>query len=70
MTEELKACPYCEGKAEVRTSPRKYRKYYVKCLICGCAFDDEFMSDVTGCFEPFFSELEAITAWNNFCREQ
>lgn len=65
MTEALKPCPFCGGEGRVEHCRCGY---YVKCLDCGIAFDDESKADVTGCFEPFATEQEAVSAWNSEVR--
>ncbi len=51
MTEKLKPCPFCGGKARVKCSIKE-DLWGVACYKCEC------------CTKVFFSEEEAIEAWN------
>lgn len=51
MTDELKPCPFCGGKARVKCSIKE-DLWGVACYKCEC------------CTKVFFSEEEAVEAWN------
>lgn len=64
LSEELNPCPFCGGKAKVIIGYLT-GGYVVSCTHCWLMLDDEQKSDVSGRFEPFDTEQEAISAWNN-----
>ena len=57
MTEELKPCPFCGGKAEVLTDENE--EYYVSCTECTALLG--YCTDTWG---DYSTEDEAIEAWN------
>ena len=57
MSEKLKPCPFCGGKAEVRTDENE--EYYVSCTKCFTLVG--YCTDTWGEYE---TETEAIEAWN------
>ena len=60
MTEELKPCPFCGGKAEVRTLTYKDTKVYG--IFCLPDLEAEYSH---GHFiDNYANKQEAIAAWN------
>ena len=53
MSDELKPCPLCGGKAELVYIDRHYRECFVKCLKCKVEQGHVYRS-----------KQSAITAWN------
>ena len=67
MSEEIRPCPFCGGKAElVAVVYKGMGSYCVQCQTCGaqsryCAMDACFISDMNG-GNP--SGERAVNAWN------
>lgn len=56
MSDDLKPCPFCGGKAELSNS-------MVSCMFCLCCLPDSYGYEGNGIGFP--TEAEAIAAWNN-----